>query len=401
MTPNLTNWKNLRDEGRFWELKTSMKAALTEALTDYACLSLGKYLSESIYEFTLACEFAREADLQNPTTNSRLDLIESLIRIGQIDEASLLLESVPIDQANENRKSYLRGKIDGWACAKVGARIEYEGTDSSKPRVSFSRVYSARDEQHLLCNIIDCLGGRIEHFLVDVGASDGLAFSNTRHLLKCENWNGILIEPDKEKSATLLLNSIYEAATVSVITAYATSSTICKILDSHGCPHRPGFISIDIDSFDYPVLHSTLQSYRPSILCIEVNERVPPPVVFHVAEQDCSISPLLSGMSLSAATELLRDFQYRPVELHYNNLFAIPNEIFNQELNHRFPLKTDEELYSDGFLNKPDSFSVYPWNKQWKAIIDTGLKDPLGFSKLFKSIIAKNSPEMTYVLAVR
>lgn len=64
--------------------------------------------------------------------------------------------------------------------------------------------YSQNDEQQHIVNYF----GNKPHHLLDIGANDGVTFSNSRYLLEHLNWSGLLIEPSP--TAFKKLNGLYK-----------------------------------------------------------------------------------------------------------------------------------------------------------------------------------------------
>src|SRR5687768_7977670 len=62
--------------------------------------------------------------------------------------------------------------------------------------------YSQHGEQHIILDYFGNDGG----ILLDIGANDGITFSNSRALLEC-GWYGVLVEPSEKTFAELSKNS--------------------------------------------------------------------------------------------------------------------------------------------------------------------------------------------------
>lgn len=93
--------------------------------------------------------------------------------------------------------------------------------------------YSQNDEQEV---ILEFFKGRIGRFL-DIGAYDGVTFSNTRALLEL-GWHGVLVEPNPE-SVVLLLKSVREFhKRTKIIAAAVASSRGVAMLQMDDTPGR-------------------------------------------------------------------------------------------------------------------------------------------------------------------
>lgn len=163
--------------------------------------------------------------------------------------------------------------------------------------------YSQNDEQDFILNFFD---GRIGT-LLEIGAFDGLTFSNTRALMEA-GWAGVLVEPDPFNVAKLLVNpvpgtivvcaAVYHEQSLAMmgietVEGRGWASTICPRLMVQDRLHKPhsslvyvptitptdllcrfglfDFISIDAEGCDAAILNSipVKMLARCDLLCIE------------------------------------------------------------------------------------------------------------------------------------
>lgn len=140
-------------------------------------------------------------------------------------------------------------------------------------------------------------------YFVEIGAFDGMFYSNTYYLEKVLGWDGVLIEPSLSAStrakrfrscpiitsivganegeseiqthAGLLgmwngLRGVGPAALRSSQSTY--TQTLTSLLKSVGAPSRIDFISVDVEGGEVDVLMSLNHgAYRASLWCIEHN----------------------------------------------------------------------------------------------------------------------------------
>lgn len=168
--------------------------------------------------------------------------------------------------------------------------------------------YSQYGEEQILSQFF---GDKKNGFLVDIGAMDGITYSNSRYLIENNSWSGILVEPHPEYFQNLqriygdnhniaLLNyGCFNIETELDFYLYSTGidgsvSTISQdfkehITNRHGdkykeiikintmtlnnvikdCDHID-FLSIDVEGVDMEVLSSNdWAKNRPSLVCIE------------------------------------------------------------------------------------------------------------------------------------
>ncbi|PKL75118.1 MAG: hypothetical protein CVV27_17060, partial [Candidatus Melainabacteria bacterium HGW-Melainabacteria-1] len=118
-----------------------------------------------------------------------------------------------------------------------------------------------------------------------------------------------------------------------------------------GIPRQFGFLSLDIDSFDFDILATLLCNYRPALICAEINEKIPPPLRFRVQYDPDFIysGDHFYGMSLASLYDLSQHHDYQLLELCFNNAILIAAEQRPSD----WPPKSPDAAYAEGFLNHP------------------------------------------------
>ncbi|MFH0795606.1 MAG: hypothetical protein V2A65_00935 [Candidatus Omnitrophota bacterium] len=213
------------------------------------------------------------------------------------------------------------------------------------------------------------------NFVVDIGASDGVTMSNTYFLYR-NNWRGAAIEFTDEKFTKLSI--IYKnSPNVNLLKVKATPDNVRYLLKSCFTPLDFSLLSLDIDSYDYYVLDAILVEYRPSLICVEINEKIPPPIKFTVFYDPNHIwaKDHFYGQSISQLYSLCKKYEYDLVELHYCNAFLIPKEI-----NKNKPL-TPEEAYDKGYRYKVDRKKKFPWNSDMESVLEMPPEKTVEFIK--------------------
>ena len=192
---------------------------------------------------------------------------------------------------------------------------------------SFKRnVYSQNGEDGVLGELLLRLGIASGTF-VEVGAWDGIMFSNTRHLLE-QGWGGVYIESDPERFAALERNCAGFTDRVVLVHATVTpfgESSLDRILSRTKALSRFDVLSIDIDSFDLQVWDSVTE-YSPAIVVIEVNSSVP--VAVHQVH-----GPGTQGASLCSMVELGARKGYR-LACHIGNAVFVRDDLASAVLIH-------------------------------------------------------------------
>lgn len=166
--------------------------------------------------------------------------------------------------------------------------------------------------------------GFVRHKIVcDVGASDGILYSNSWALINHENWHGVLVESDKTKFQALdkYYKSVDCVACVNALVGNVT--TLDSILDAYSAPEDFDFLSIDVDGTDWHIWNS-LVNYKPRVVCIEFNPSMQHNV-FYVQENDDSIR---KGSSLRAIIELGKNKGYELVATTDFNAMFVRDEYF-------------------------------------------------------------------------
>lgn len=204
----------------------------------------------------------------------------------------------------------------------------------------------------------------IARFFVDIGAQDGVLGSQTLALAK-RGWSGVNYEADTDLFEGMKTRYAAMPA-VKIRRELVTPGGVPAMLERDGVPRRFGFLSLDIDSFDYYVLESVLEVFEPSVICVEINEMIPPPIDFKVEYRPDIMwsGDRFQGFSIQAAKALCNRFGYAISELHYNNLFLVKSATGVSV--------SDEDIaqaYADGYARKTDRNRLFPWNSEYAGLL--------------------------------
>jgi hypothetical protein len=233
-----------------------------------------------------------------------------------------------------------------------------KSTDGSEPA-----SYSFCNEEAIIQELLGKIKPR-NKFVVDIGAADGEHMSNSYKLFS-SGWSGVGVEFNGKQFAKLAYR--YSGfSDASLLRARVTPHNVLNLLAACETPKDFGFLSLDIDSYDYFVLEQILSAYRPSLICTEINEKIPPPVRFTVKwYEDYSWNKdHFFGQSLAMAESLAKQNQYDLVQLEYNNAFFIPHEI------NPMPALTAADAWRKGYVDRPDRLQRFPWNKDVEPLIN-------------------------------
>ncbi|MDT7540682.1 MAG: hypothetical protein QOE33_586 [Acidobacteriota bacterium] len=236
------------------------------------------------------------------------------------------------------------------------------------------RGFSNFDEEQILRRYIDALlpdanGPRIA---VDLGAGDGVKGSNTFALFG-EGWHGLGVECDTRR-ARRLTKTYARLAGVAALHAKVAPQSIVQLLKEHDIARAFDVLSLDIDSYDYLVLDAILSSFRPRIIVTEINEKIPPPVKFHVKyDADFRLQHHFYGYSIASLADLAQRHDYAVMELEYNNAFLAPRELYGKQR------ETTEEIYRRGYLERPDRAKKFTSNRDVDVLQSMAPADAVKF----------------------
>lgn len=250
----------------------------------------------------------------------------------------------------------------------LGLELKRVRPASASGNLSFSNF----DEDPIIRDLLSKIQLR-HRFAVDIGAGDGETMSNSYSLFK-SGWSGIAAEWGGIRFAKLAYrySGFPEAR---LIRARITPDNVLGLLAASDAPMEFGFLNLDIDSYDHYVLEKILGAYRPSLICAEINEKIPPPIRFtvkwnpdHAWAQDHFF-----GQSLSMLEELAKRQGYALVGLEYNNAFLIPREL------NPVPILTAADAYRKGYADRPDRLQRLPWNVDMEPLLTLPKEDAIAF----------------------
>jgi hypothetical protein len=196
---------------------------------------------------------------------------------------------------------------------------------------------------------------------VDIGAADGKQGSNSYALFRA-GWAGLAVEPDEGMFGRLALN---HAGTpqVQLYRGFVTPHNVVPLLEAAGIPKTFGFLSLDVDGYDYDILVAVLATFRPALMCVEYNEKVPPPIRFRVRySPDFTFREgICYGMSLATVHDLCAAHDLALLDVWYNNALLAPAERGLVGMGR-------DAAYQRGYVDRPDRLEKMPWNRQYESL---------------------------------
>lgn len=248
--------------------------------------------------------------------------------------------------------------------------------------------FSSLNEEKIIADILKNI--EVKHnFFVDIGAANGVSWSNTC-LLAINGWQGLAVEYNSEDFAELA-EEYQDFPGINLSRCMVMPDTVVSLLSANKVPREFGFLSLDIDSYDYAVLEQILNSYRPRLICVEINEKIPPPIKFIVKWEPDKLDTervwnkdYFYGQSISQLHVLCTEHEYGIVGLEYNNAFLVPKEIS------KMPFLSPETAFKQGYLERADRKEIFPWNAQIEEIYSLSPEEALNYlNKAFKEYEGK------------
>ena len=218
--------------------------------------------------------------------------------------------------------------------------------------------FSGHGETQAVKNFLDNSSSQVNYY-VDIGASDGVSSSSTLEFAKNDNWSGLSIEFDNKKFSKLKF--VYRKyRNITLANTKVTPNSIVGLFEQHSVPNNLTFINIDIDSYDLDVISTILQEgYKPDIVSIEINEKIPPPIYFKVIfdENHYWKGDHFYGCSINAAKIEFSKFDYKLADFKMNNAVFVNSRVF--------PMTKDLDAtsaYDSGYRNVPNRKSLFKYN---------------------------------------
>lgn len=221
--------------------------------------------------------------------------------------------------------------------------------------------------------------------MVDIAASNGVSQSCTLQLFESERWGGLAVEMDPLKFA--ILSFIYARFRgTRLARCRATPHNVCALLAGNEVPKEFDLLNLDIDSYDLFVLESVLSDgYRPKVVTMEINEKIPPPIYFTVTYEESHYwkADHFYGCSIAAASQLVKPCGFHLESIQYNNAFFVRSDL---AVRSGIEDLSPEAAYSAGYANRPDRATMFPWNANVDAALTSSPEEAV---KLFSRIFEK------------
>jgi len=194
------------------------------------------------------------------------------------------------------------------------------------------RVYSQFGEDGIISFLINNIPIKNKIF-IEFGVENYIE-SNTRFLLKRCNWQGLVIDGDRQNVSFIRSDPIHWRHNLKVECAFITTDNINSLIQTNGISEDIGLLSVDIDGNDYWVWDS-INVINPRIVICEYNSlwgdtfSVTTPYDSAFSRTKAHYSNLYFGASITALTELANIKGYSLVgsNMAGNNLFFVRNDL--------------------------------------------------------------------------
>jgi hypothetical protein len=190
---------------------------------------------------------------------------------------------------------------------------------------------------------------KLENYVCEFGAWDGIFLSNVCHLIKNKGFKGLLIEADKDRFLTL--NKNYpnkEIIKVNRLVNFEGKNSLDSILKEYNAPVNFDLLSIDIDGNDIHIIDS-LANFFPKVICVEFNPAIPNQVEY-VQPIDMNLK---HGSSAKAICNYASKKGYELIAVTDSNLILIQKKLHKYLSNRKYTL---DELYPKG----KDAIIIFP-----------------------------------------
>lgn len=246
---------------------------------------------------------------------------------------------------------------------------------------NFDALSQGHSEHHEIISLLDGIDIDSKYY-VDLGASDGVFSSSTYLFAKDKEWAGLSVEMDSDKFA--LMSYVYsEFQNVYLSKNKVTPLNVIDILNSYSVPKKFTFLNLDIDSYDLSIIEKLMESeYRPQIISMEINEKIPPPIYFTVLFEPSHFwkGDHFFGCSITAACSSIKKFGYKLLKLQYNNAIFVSDSLpgVYEDL-------SSEKAYDNGYRLQPDRRQKFNYNQDVDRVLNMEPEKVIDFfNKLYK-----------------
>lgn len=255
-------------------------------------------------------------------------------------------------------------------CSNI-LRANLDSTISCQNARTFRQVHL---DSLVIMNLVD-LHNRIPNptnFIVDIGASVGVASDPVYPFISGANrgYKGLCIEGSAEKTRQLASKTSFH-----ICNQFINPTNIIGIFESYEVPIDLDVLKIDIDGYDLEVLRTILSVYKPKIIVAEINEKIPPPILFEIKyTPDYAWDESHAfGFSIQSGEQFMSSAGYKIVEIFdYGNIICVHSDFCKTLGVDNAP--SIQDLYKTQYVDVVKSGKGLPWNANVNYWLD--IQDP-------------------------
>ncbi len=195
---------------------------------------------------------------------------------------------------------------------------------------------SGYGESYFILTLWDKLvaaGAKPTRSVANLGANDGVSGDPTFQLFE-SGWSGLAVEPSKEVQNGFVERPLWERLwenlpwdRVVKDDTPVTPNNVIAIFERARLPHDLDVLKIDLDSYDIFVVERLLRHspFRPKIIVMEINEKIPPPIMFapNFRREYKWAGDHFMASSASMVVRTLQPLGYRSVVIDWNNIVLL------------------------------------------------------------------------------
>jgi hypothetical protein len=208
------------------------------------------------------------------------------------------------------------------------------------------------------------------NYVIDIGTSDCPPGDIMYQFTTSDNFKGLCVEANPQHLQTLK-NTL--SKNFAIYNNYINPENVIEVFKYFNVPESPDILKIDIDGYDLSVIREILKVYKPKVIICEINEKIPPPVVFEVKYKRDYAWDFSHhfGFSLAAGDKVMAENSYKIVTFcDLNNIMCINRDLCDSlNLDYKSDIMS---MYKYEYIMKDRS--SFWWNEDvnhWLDITDT------------------------------
>ena len=218
-------------------------------------------------------------------------------------------------------------------------------------------------------NNIDYFHSFIENktnYIINIGRLE-LLQNNSFYNFINNNFKGLF-------SVDINLDTIEKLEKFDIYKGYITPLNVYEIFNNFNVPINFDILIINTPNYGLDTLRKILKKYRPKIMILHINEKIPPPILFEVKFKENYIWDYSHcyGFSITSGNKVLDKYGYKILSiLELNFILCIDNDLYKFfELDENYNIL---EIYKRDYINNNNRFNILPWNENinyWLEIND-------------------------------